>query len=187
MIRPLRRLHRWAITVLAVVVPVLFAVGLAARRPNPVSALPAALAPPSSELVGVRSLGDLWPGLAVDARIGFDPADPSRRLLVLIPAEPLQAPDPLVFWSAERTMASLPPSAVLLGGLAGAAPQTFQLPAAARPGPGFLILYSLAWGRVLAATALPLDLSAEGRGETAEAPGAGSASATTVQPPTAAR
>ncbi len=44
MIRPLRRLHRWVILLLAVGLPLLFALGLLARRPTPVTPLPPPLA-----------------------------------------------------------------------------------------------------------------------------------------------
>ena len=157
MIRPLRRLHRWAIAGLAVVLPVVFALGLAARRPNPVSTLPAALAPPASALVGGRSLGRLWPGLEIEARVGRDPADPARPVLLLIPASPPEAPDLLVYWAPEGATASptLAPGAVLVGSLAGTAPQAFQLPAEAAAESGSAVLYSLAWGRVVAAATLP--------------------------------
>ncbi len=155
MIRPLRRLHRRVIAVLAVVVPVVFALGLAARRPNPRSALPAALTPPSLALLDVGSLGHLWPGLEIEVRLGFDRSEPARPVLVLIPASPPEAPDPLVYWAPEGAAPSLPAGAVLLGSLAGTAPQTFQLPAEAAAGTGSVLLYSPAWGKVMAAAPLP--------------------------------
>jgi hypothetical protein len=154
-IRPLRVLHRRAVIVLAVALPVLFALGLAARRGPRTEAPPAALLPPpAAEPVHATDLGALWPDFAVGAELGTDPADPGRLLLRLIPGAPVEAPDLLVYWAAAPAAAGrLPADAVLLGALAGTAPASYPLPAGAAHG-GRLILYSLGWGRLLATAPL---------------------------------
>ncbi len=50
MIHPLRRIHRATFTVLAVALPTLFVVGIAARAPIPAGALPTAVATETLEL-----------------------------------------------------------------------------------------------------------------------------------------
>jgi hypothetical protein len=134
MIQPLRRAHRITFALLTAALPAVFVAGLTARRPQ----APAERVSDRISLVlasgteVVADARDLW-GTAVDA------------------------PDPLVYWS-ERSPArdSLPANARLLDSLAFARRAHLQVPAGA--GRGYLILYSLAWRKVVASAPAPKEM-----------------------------
>src|SRR5438270_13389197 len=63
MIRPLRQRHRVMISALGVLLPVAFAVGIAARRPIPVASVPRDLGGKAKDFAQVVwTKPDLWPG-----------------------------------------------------------------------------------------------------------------------------
>jgi hypothetical protein len=157
MIRSLRRRHRLLITLLAVVVPAVFVLALAARPTMPrVAELPGAVPPfPSPAPVAGQ-----WDGL-------FEPLPVTLRLLEgtagrwveLVARRPLAEPDPLLYWSSGGAVvgAALPGDAVLLGRL-GDGP--LALPAEAEVGE--MVIYSLAHYEVAAAAPLPPVASGQG-------------------------
>jgi hypothetical protein len=126
MIQPLRRTHRIAFALLTAALPAVFVAGLAARRP-----------PAPAERVSDRISLMLASGTEVvaDARELWGAA--------------VDAPDPLVYWIEDSPPGnSLPANARLLGSLAFARRAHLEVPAGS--GRGYLILYSLAWRKVVA-------------------------------------
>ncbi len=152
MIASLRRRHRLMTATLALAVPVLYVVALAARPDEPVAELPAALAePPAGEVD--KDLGELFtdPRVVVRSR-----SDGSDWWIELDPARPIARPEVLVYWSrSSATAGRLPADAYLLGSLAGDRARAFTVPAGALGRAGSLVLYSLGAQEVIAATRLP--------------------------------
>jgi hypothetical protein len=150
-IRPLRQRHRLLLRLLAVVLPVSFGIGLAARRPIPVSRdLPREWAPRSSDFGGVvLSRADLWP----DRRfLTLLRRDSSGALAVELLLDGLIAPDLLLYWTGAGDTAPerLPEDARLLGACIDRMP--LPIPQAVRGTTGRLVLYSLAEHQVMAAS-----------------------------------
>jgi hypothetical protein len=154
MIRSLRRRHRFAALGLALLLPPALVVALAARAPAPVVARP--LAP---------SLGERAPAIARDrvplpapAGEGLAVAvgrDPGGARVVEIDARGTAAlPDALVYWSAVRVAESLPAESFFLGVLPDDGVRAYRLPAAAVSRPGFLVVFSVAWQKLLLAQSL---------------------------------
>ncbi len=150
MIAPLRRRHRLWFPILAVVVPILYVLALAARPRPPIAELPAALAGSvDGELV--RETEDLFGDHPVTTRV--------RRgdggwQVELEPAAVIVRPEVLVYWSASAAGESLPAEAFLLGSLAGVRARVFDLPTAALGRDGWLVLYSLGHQEVVGAAEL---------------------------------
>jgi hypothetical protein len=148
-ISALRRGHRVASIVLALVVPPCFALALASRPTlPPPGEIPAALVsdPPAGALVEERA--DLWSPLAIRTRIY------ASGVIELAPQVDLEQPDVLVYWSPEAVRDRLPDGARWLGRLAGTSPRRFALPPDARGRAGSLHLYSLGHAQWLASAAL---------------------------------
>lgn len=99
MIQPLRRTHRWVMTGLGMILPMVFLVGLAARKPVPAER---------------QSL----PGVSM----------PNPQLSTLLgPYKNLLAPDLTVYWSASLPPdEALPADAKLLGSLHGLQTPSFS-------------------------------------------------------------
>ena len=157
MIAPLRRRHRWTTAVLAVAVPVLYVVALAARPDEPVVvSLPPEWSPaPAGKVEADLGLLIEDPPVVVRAR-GDGSSDVKSWGLELEPIEPIARPKMLVYWSASPpTAGRLPEAATLLGGLAGRHARTFELPVAARGHAGTLVLYSLGHQEIVASAPLP--------------------------------
>ena len=135
MIQPLRRYHRFSFYTLGVLLPVLFSVGLVARRPI-VTEEPTSdrihLTMPSGTAIVTDSRG-LW-GSAVDD------------------------PDVLVYWTeGEPDLDSLPVDAHLLGSLQSAHSEALRVPHGDRDR-GYLILYSLAYQKPVAKARVPKEM-----------------------------
>lgn len=130
MIRSLRRTHRTAVLLLALLLPPAYLLALAARpAPEAVLSFPAKDEP--SFRLGRDAFGRLV--LELDAR-----------------GAPL-IPDALVYWAAEATAEpELPRDAVLLGTLPQDEVRAFNLPWAAREHRGVALVFSLAWQRRVA-------------------------------------
>ena len=156
MIRPLRARHRAMMVVLAVVVPLLFAAGLAARR-----AVPRSMdSPPGEqassyedfEVIGRddRAWGEL-PIITIWLRAsGAD----TRCAVTLELSRPVKRPDLLVYWDDHPSDAGdLSEEARLLGRLGGRRRLTWEVPTPS--GSGRLVLYSTAWKKVVASAAPP--------------------------------
>ncbi len=154
MIAPLRRRHRWLTGLLAVVVPVVFALALASRPAVPVSeSLPEALAPATQASGGVVGSDLAFEALPMTARVTRDGAN--FRIQV-VPTEALAKPEVLAYWTpAGSALDRLPTDAWLLGAVGGLRPQAFTVPEAVQGREGQLVLYSLGHQEVLGAVALP--------------------------------
>lgn len=158
MIRSLRRRHRAMTTAIAIVLPLLFLAGIAARKAIPRMEIPPALTPVEetfSELIFQKNY--FRPELDIAARVFADSLPPSRLAVELHPQRYLKIPDILVYWSETPPNAGdkMPESSYLIGTLAGTERRRFPLPSAALDSDGSLILYSLAQQRVIGMAALP--------------------------------
>jgi hypothetical protein len=145
MIRPLRKHHCRIVIALALFLPVAFTVGIAARKPIPVtSQLPSSLAiatPPFENVEWQRA--DLFAKSAIQVRLLREHSGAGKFAVALSAAEDFVRPDLLVYWSAGNpdVTNALPDNAVLLGTFNS--PQ-LSLPAAAETIEGTLVLFSLA-------------------------------------------
>ena len=140
MIQPLRTVHRRAFVALAVVLPIILAAGLGARRPR---LHPGARAAEISASAHLRETANmLWRKHAIRTTFYGDSNSPPQIYVVLKPTQELGEPDLLLYWTDNQVQGeTLPAQARLLGtfapGMAFALPQnTVQT--------GHLVLYSLA-------------------------------------------
>jgi hypothetical protein len=158
-ILPLRRLHRVAFAVLVVVLPVVFAAGLAARRPPPtMDRLPAALQDGAVPLAFVHvERHTVWAGRDVTVRLRADADPPSRAEVEVSSGEAIDRPDLLLYWadSGSAPAAALPAGARLLGGWAGVGTRRLALSPDAIARGGTLVLYSLGLQEVVGTLAMP--------------------------------
>lgn len=146
MIRLLRQRHLRITAVLGVLLPVGFAVGVAARKPVPVMAsLPAEwVASPQTFAVTEWDRADLFTKAPLQVRLLREGAGAGRFAVQLSATNELAKPDVIVYWvggSSNKTDA-LPDNARLLGAFSSSA--AFLLPSDAGPDTGVLVLYSLA-------------------------------------------
>ena len=149
MIARLRRRHRTAFVLLAVLLPAGFAMALLGRS-GPVHAV---ILPPdprlasSVDVAGDTDLTALRPLTSAGGAV-FRFARASETVTVVQTGEP--APDVLAYWTAASgELAALPAGATLLGAV-GSRARRYRLPATG----GQLLLFSLAHGAVLAQTGL---------------------------------
>jgi len=144
MIRSLRQRHRRIVIAMGVVLPVVFTVGVAARKPAPTAPSlptePAAVQLRSATTVWDRS--DLFAKTAIQARLLRENTSSGRFGLKLSAAGDFAKPDLIVYWVAENSkgVESLPDNALLLGGFHSA---SLLLPTEAIAQAGVLVLYSL--------------------------------------------
>jgi hypothetical protein len=143
--------------VLAVVLPILFVVGLGARTSIPTDERRAALQVevPRPDGPGV-DLGALWEGLPIDLRLWTGAGGAPDVLEVAPTADPV-LPDALVLWSPGTPPApggEVSPDARRLGRLAGLRTLRFALPPEATGRRGSVLVYSLARNELVAAAAL---------------------------------
>ncbi|MFI5317242.1 MAG: hypothetical protein ACHQ6T_16195 [Myxococcota bacterium] len=152
MIRELRRRHRLTAVGLALLLPPAYVVALASRAPVPLVArpLPAALGEP---LLALTSGRVRLPAQSVALALGRA-ADGSR--VVELDTRGLPAlPDALVYWSARDSVAgSLPDDSFFLGAVPGNAVRAYRLPAASDSGAGSLVVFSVAWQKIVLAQSL---------------------------------
>jgi hypothetical protein len=152
MILPLRIRHRRIFTVLGVVLPVAFGLGIAARKPVPqMSVVPTSLrggAIPDAIIVWQRD--DLFAASPVQVQLLREDDDSRRLALSCAATGDFVKPDLLVYWSATSNItASLPKDAMLLGAFASL---RLPLPSETTRSEGTLILFSLADQEVVAAS-----------------------------------
>jgi len=142
MIRSLRQRHRRIAVVTGVLLPLAFAVGIAARRPVPdVSVLPAALAPAPRNFSSLEwDRADLFPRTSARVRLWRDPNRTNQFAIEISLPRDFAKPDVLVYWSAgtQPSTNALPDDSRLLG-VCGS-----PLPLLAATDGGKLLLYSLA-------------------------------------------
>lgn len=145
MIRSLRRRHRQVFLVLAVVLPLLFAAGLVARRTVPVAEAPPVKLPTASDRPGLVA----WDEAGLRLGSGADYLD-------VVPTGAAEFPDILLYWSPDPPEADTPGSqAFLLGAIDGVRAQRCSLPDFAREVDGYLIAWSLAHRRAIAVRPWP--------------------------------
>ena len=144
MIQPLRTVHRRAFVALAFVLPAVLVVGLESRRmPSRVQVLQL----PSSACL-VRESDTLWQMHTIQTAFYSDSNRSGDIQVALRPAQELNEPDLLLYWSVEQpTGDSLPAAAQLLGPFA--AGKAFTLPLNVDRA-GYLILFSLAHQSLIA-------------------------------------
>lgn len=149
MIRPLRQRHRRTIAALALVLPIAFVAGIAARKPVPVAGtLPAELAT-RADVFGrvVLTKADLWAGERIITRLRRDSAG---AIAVEFMFRDVTRPDVLVYWvpGQETIGEGLPDRARLLGPFSNRRPLPIRPDA--RGERGRLVLYSLADHEIVA-------------------------------------
>jgi hypothetical protein len=159
MIRPLRQRHRRMIIALGVILPIVFSLGIAARRPVPsMASLPGALgtfARRSAAIVWERS--DLFAKAPIQARLLRESGKSGRFALELLAPGDFVKPDLIVYWVAgsSKVTEALPDNALLLGTFSLA---IFTLPANMPSEDGSLVFYSLA-NNEIEAVSTPLRLA----------------------------
>ena len=151
MIRPLRIRHRRIFTVLGLMLPVAFGLGIAARKPVPqVNALPTELRPMGLQFSSVLwERHDLFTNAPVQVRLLREQHDTGKYGIACFAASDFVKPDLLLYWSSGAAPISdkLPSDSILLG--------TFSSPPLALPENmskegGVLVLFSLADQEVVA-------------------------------------
>lgn len=150
MIQPLRNVHRRVSMGMAVVLPAVLFVGLAARRPVSISGGHDVALPGRVQLLKQSAGG--WQRHAMQTSL-YRQLDPPYDLYVTLnPVRPLNEPDVLLYWSeSPAAKSSLPDRARLLGAFEPAS--ALALPRDLQPG-GNLILYSLTHQSVVDSAAL---------------------------------
>ncbi len=151
MTRSLRQRHRRIFTALAVLLPVVFAVGIAARKTVP----PVGATTPDLALSRVPfgseqwRREDLFPKTRIQVGLFRETADQGRFVISLAVAKDFARPDLLVYWAVGRPVATnaLPANAILLGACAPSV--KLPLPAASFTTEGALIIYNLAENEVV--------------------------------------
>ncbi len=145
---------------LAVALPVLYVVALAARPDEPVTdPLPAALAGAMPGDVD-NDFGELISDPAIVVRSRTDSSRQRRAgvtprwWIELTPRSALARPEVLVYWSRSSATGTLSEDAWWLGSL-GDRTRAFELPEEALGVTGSLVLYSLGHQEVVASTRLP--------------------------------
>ena len=154
MIRPLRQRHRRLVIALGVLLPIAFAVGIAARRPVPTGQ--SVLATSADEPLHFENVvwdrSDLWPPPAIRTRLLSDKAGGKRFAVELSAAKDIVKPDLIVYWlpGDPKIEAALPDDATLLGAFVQTKPRALPLPGETAVRSGVLVLYSLADHEVIA-------------------------------------
>lgn len=153
MIRRLRDSHRRFATLLAVLLPLGYAALLSHRG----SVRPAADRI-AADLGGRVPVGGAFQVLAqprIDGRLLAAPGQGQPDALLITPSVDPAIPDLLAYWSpAAGDGQVLPPDAMLIGALRGSREQVLPLPEPGMMQGGYLILYSLVRGEILAAVRL---------------------------------
>lgn len=165
MIRALRVRHRIAATVMAVGLPILFGSALAVRRPPRQMEAPPVLAAHDLRswiVTGFQS--QMFGALPVQYNQIADQEPPRQAGVELVRSAPWAVPDPLLYWSVEKSEdeRTLPIEAYLVGAVGADETQRFALPADALLRNGWLFMYSLAHQEVVARAAWPSLIFVEG-------------------------
>ena len=138
MIQPLRTVHRRAFVALAVVLPAILLLGLGARRARLNPGTHASDAADSGNTV--RESSTLWQKHSIQSRFYSKPDRPLDTYVVLLPAEGLNEPDLLLYWSTNAPQGNvLPGEAQLVGAFTTG--KAFLLPLNGK-GAGHLVLFS---------------------------------------------
>ena len=146
MIRPLRQRHRRMVIVLGVLLPVAFAVGIAARKPVPgMTSLPKELiTSPRTFAVTEWERTDLFTKTPIQVRLLRESAGAGRFAVELSAMKDFVKPDLIVYWvtGSPNVTDTLPDNARLLGVFNSSV--ALSLPPDAVSGSGVILLFSLA-------------------------------------------
>ena len=144
---------------LGVTLPIVFSIGIAARKPVPsMASLPGELRTFSRESAAtVWERSDLFAKAAIQSRLLRESGKSGRFALALSAPRDFVKPDLIVYWVADgsKVTEALPNNALLLGAFSLA---VFTLPANMPGEDGILVLYSLA-NNEIEAVSKPLRLS----------------------------
>lgn len=143
MIRPLRQYHRRAFIALGLFLPVVFALGIAVRKPVPTMAPAAVLKAPAEFTVTLPDQPGLFSKAPVQVHLLQASTDPHRLAVSFKAAPDFVEPDLLVYGIPGSLTAtdSLAGNAILLGRFAT---PVLPLPDSLTQTNGMLLLYSLA-------------------------------------------
>ena len=143
MILPLRQRHRHIFAVVSVLLPIAFAVGIAARKPIPLRATTRLAAELRGSETEVWYRSDVFSKIPVGVRLLRGPMS-SFHAVEFSAGRGFAKPDLLVYWVTADALVgnSLPDDARLLGGFDSSV--HLQIPSEANPSGGRLVLYSLA-------------------------------------------
>ena len=151
MIRLLRQRHRRMVIALGVTLPIVFSIGIAARKPVPsMASLPGELRTFSRESAAtVWERSDLFAKAPIQARLLRESGKSGRFALELLGPRDFVKPDLIVYWVAgtSKTPDTLPNNALLLGSFSLS---VFALPANMPGEDGSLVLYGLANNEIVA-------------------------------------
>ena len=146
MIRLLRQRHRRMVIVFGVLLPVAFAVGIAARKPVPgMTSLPKELvASPQQFAVTEWERADFFTKTPIQVRLLRESAGTGRFAVEFSATKDFVKPDLIVYWVAgsPKITDTLPDNARLLGAFNSSVALSLSPDAGA--GSGVLVLYSLA-------------------------------------------
>lgn len=150
MIRPLRHRHRSHAIVLGILLPIVFVLGIAARKPAPMMGeLPQPLAPTSPRFptCGWNS-DDSFPKSRVSIRLWCQQNGSGPFAVSFYPDANFIKPDLMVYWmpGSPGSIEALPTNAILLGAFG---PAPFPLSDQVSSADGELALYSLADGEIV--------------------------------------
>jgi hypothetical protein len=143
MILSLRQCHRRVFAVLSVLLPLVFAIGIAARKPIPLRAMPSLAADLRGSETEVWYRSDVFSKIPVGVRLLRGPMS-SFHAVGFSVGKGFAKPDLLVYWVAADARVSdvLPDNARLLGGFNSSV--HLQISSEDNQSGGQLILYSLA-------------------------------------------
>ena len=146
MIRPLRQLHRHTMVALGIFLPIVFALGIAARKPVPsMDSLPANLvALPQKFAETEWERADLFVKSPIRVRLLREESSRGRFAVEFSAPKDFVKPDLMVYWVASDSNVTdaLPDAAQLLGAFSSSSP--LALPENLTMQNGALLLYSLA-------------------------------------------
>ena len=146
MIRPLRQRHRRVVIVLGILLPVAFAVGIAARKsvPDMISLPKELVASPQTFEVTEWERADIFAKTPMQVQLLRENAGTGHFAVKFSVAKDFVKPDLIVYWIAgnPKITETLPDNARLLGVFNSSV--ALSLPSDAASGSGMLELYSLA-------------------------------------------
>lgn len=163
MILALRQRHRRMFAVIGIVVPITFAVGMAARKPVPsVASLPKELATSSKHFVVTEwEHSDLFAKNTIGVRLLRESAGAGQLALSFSAPTDFVKPDLIVYWVTGNPgfTDTLPNNAFLVGSFSS---PSLVLAAEVSKSEGVIVLFSLADNEIVDVSK-PLLLSSEGR------------------------
>jgi hypothetical protein len=149
----LRQRHRRMFAVIGVLLPIVFAAGIAARKPVPrTAALPAGLEVSSKHFATTEwSRNDLFAKTPIQVHLLREEANAGPFAVSFVAPKDFVKPDLIVYWVVGSTTIAdtLPDNALLLGSFCSPA---LPLPDEASKADGMLVLYNLAENEIVDVT-----------------------------------